>query len=125
MDVTPLVAEGRQIIEGYGEGSFRVSGVVHVGPVIIFPENCYKWTGLDFETSPVGGLENAFQTKFQPTILIVGTGKTSIFLSELVRNKIRTQGAILDVMNTGAACRTFNVLLSEDRQVAAALMPVD
>lgn len=128
MDVTPLVPEGVQIISGYGDGCFRIAQVVHRGPILVMPEVTVTWavepatalTPLNPTTlEPILGAEAYFD------ILLIGTGRTQVFIPPAVRQAIRERGPVAEMMDTGAACRTFNLLLAEGRRVAAALLPVD
>lgn len=128
MDVTPLVPEGVQLIHGYGDGGFRIAQVFHHGPVLVMPETTVPWP-VDPATAlaplqpaslePILGAETDFD------ILLVGTGPTQVFIPPAVRQQIRERGPVTEMMDTGAACRTFNLLLAEGRRVAAALLPVD
>ncbi len=133
MDVTPLVPEGRQVVEGYGDGYFRVSGTVWQGAVIIFPDSCIAWPaaagGADMRSalaSQAGALEAlapVFEVAAVPEILLLGCGARAVPVSSAVRAAVRDRGPVLEVMDTGAACRTYNLLLAEQRRVAAALVP--
>ena len=58
-------------------------------------------------------------------LLLLGCGKTTWFLPLPLRDELKEMGLVLEPMDTGAACRTFNVLLGENRRIAAALMLVD
>ncbi|WP_420565409.1 Mth938-like domain-containing protein [Thalassobaculum sp.] len=128
VDITPMVAQGVQIIHGYGDGKFRIGEVSHTGPVIVRPENTQPWD-VDIEAAlaelnldslgPVLEAENRFD------ILLIGTGTKQVFLPPAKRRQIREKGPVAEVMDTGAACRTFNLLLAEGRRVAAALLPVE
>jgi uncharacterized protein len=121
MDITPLIPEGRQIIQAYGNGQFRVNGALFGEAIIVFPERTIPW--------PDSGLTAA---AFQPVLavaeevelLLVGCGLRAAFVPPGVRQTLRQAGIVLDAMDTGAACRTYNVLLAEGRRIAAALMPV-
>ncbi|UUX50106.1 Mth938-like domain-containing protein [Nisaea acidiphila] len=125
MDVTPLIPEGRQLIEAYGDGAFRITGERYAGPVIVFPEETLDWNPAEVadltlaDFVPVTGREPA------PEILLFGTGARTEFVLPSLRASIREKGPVVDIMDTGAACRTYNVLLAEGRRVAAALLPVD
>lgn len=125
MDVTPLIPEGRQLIEAYGDGAFRITGERYTGAVIVFPEATFPWdmngiAGLSLEDfSLVTGREPV------PEILLLGTGMRTEFVLPSLRAAVRELGPVVDIMDTGAACRTYNVLLAEGRRVAAALLPVD
>jgi uncharacterized protein len=122
MDLTPVPAAGRQIIERYAPSGFRVSGVIYHGPVLIFPDRTVEWDAasardVSWETlAPViehGGVE----------ILLLGLGRSTTAVPAALRTVLRTAGIALEAMGTGAACRTYNVLVAEDRRVAAALIP--
>ena len=125
MDVTPLVSKGRQLIESYGDGAFKISGVVYTAPVIVFPESCFSPDYFEADESNFKLLREVFQTSYSPSVLLYGTGKNTSLLPEIEKEFVRQQNCVLDIMNTGAACRTFNVLCAEDRRVAAVLFPVD
>ena len=125
MDVTPLVSKGRQLIESYGDGAFKISGVVYTDPVIVFPESCFSPDYFEADESNFRLLREVFQTSYSPSVLLFGTGKNTSLIPEIEKEFVREQNCVLDIMNTGAACRTFNVLCAEDRRVAAVLFPVD
>lgn len=124
MDVTPLVPEGRQIIESYGGGGFKVSGVPFKGPLIVFPERSVEWTNATAEGFCVDMLEPVFAGEDAPEILLIGCGERIFFIPPSLRAAIRARGPVVDAMDTGAACRTYNILMTEERRVAAALLPV-
>ena len=122
MDLTPVATAGRQIIERYAASGFRVSGVIYHGPVLVFPDLTVAWEAasvpdLTWETlAPViehGGVE----------ILVLGLGRSTSAVPAALRTALRAAGIALEAMDTGAACRTYNVLVAEGRQVAAALIP--
>ncbi len=122
MDITPVAAAGRQIIERYAPSGFRVSGVIYHGPVLVFPDLTVAWeaasvSDVTWETlAPVlerGGVE----------ILLLGLGRSTSALPAALRTAFRAAGIAIEAMDTGAACRTYNVLVAEDRRVAAALIP--
>jgi uncharacterized protein len=128
MDVTPLVPEGVQIIHGYGDGGFRIAQVFHRGPILVMPETTVPWAvepatalaPVEPDTlAPILGAEIGFD------ILLIGTGRAQVFIPPAIRQRIRERGPVAEMMDTGAACRTFNLLLAEGRRVAAALLPVD
>ncbi|MBM3485176.1 MAG: hypothetical protein FJX67_00870 [Alphaproteobacteria bacterium] len=123
-DITPLVPEGRQVIQSYGGGGFRIAGTSHAGSVLVLPDRTRAWpvtamAELTFET-----LAPVWETGAAVSVLLIGTGPRAAFLPAALRAALKDRGIVADVMATGAACRTFNVLLAEDRRVAAALMAV-
>lgn len=128
MDVTPLVPEGVQLIQSYGDGAFRIAQAVHRGPVLVMPEATVPWA-----VSPATALAPLVPATLEPVlgaepgfdILLIGTGPTQVFIPPALRQQIRSRGPVAEMMDTGAACRTFNLLLAEGRRVAAALLPVE
>lgn len=125
MDVTPLIPEGRQLIESYGDGAFRITGERHVGAVIVFPEATYAWNLSDIPGLSLDDFSLVTEREPVPEILLLGTGARTEFVLPSLRAAVREKGPVVDIMDTGAACRTYNVLLAEGRRVAAALLPVD
>jgi uncharacterized protein len=125
MDVTPLIPQGKQVIESYGEGRFRISGRVHEGSVIVFPERTLTWPVADFAELKPDSLNAVAAERKSVDILLLGCGVKMQLVPRLLREKLRAAGIGIEPMDTGAACRTFNVLMSEERQVAAALIAVD
>ena len=122
MELTPLVPTGRQVIERYGERGFRVAGVIYHGSVLVFPDRTLLWAAVSASDvtweslAPViehGGVQ----------ILLLGLGRRMRAMPPTLRCGLHACGIVLEPMDTGAACRTYNVLLAEDRRVAAALLP--
>lgn len=125
MDVTPLIPEGRQLIEAYGDGAFRITGERYEGAVIVFPEETRLWSMTDLAALSADDFAAVTERDPVPEILLLGTGERTEFVLPSVRAAVRERGPVVDIMDTGAACRTYNVLLAEGRRVAAALLPVD
>jgi uncharacterized protein len=119
MELTVIAQPGRQVIERYSAGGFRISGAIYTGPVLVFPDLTIEWVdaAADFESlAPVlehGGIE----------LLLLGLGRRMLPVNPSLRAALRARGIAVEAMDTGAACRTYNVLLAEDRHVAAALLP--
>jgi|SRR5688572_22004887 uncharacterized protein len=117
----PLLT-GRPLISAYGRGGFKLGGISHPGSLLILPEGLYAW--------PVGDAAMLTSEMLRPVLdrgaplgfLILGTGQTQIFPSPELRRAFTEAGLGLDAMDTGAACRTYNVLLGEERVFAAALI---
>jgi len=122
MDVTPLIPGGRQVIESYGPGGFRITGVAHAGAVLVFPERTLPWTADRFAAVDLAALQPVV-AHGAIEILLLGCGARLEPLPPALRQALRAHGIGVDAMDTGAACRTYNVLLAEDRRVAAALIP--
>ncbi len=125
MDVTPLVPQGRQIIEAYGAGGFRVSGVAFSGATLVLPERSLSWPLNDIDALSLEALEEVFAEQPAIEVLLIGCGPAMAFIDPDLRAAASAKGLALEPMDTGAACRTYNVLVAEDRRVGAALIAVD
>lgn len=124
MDVTPIIPAGRQVIDTYAPGRFRISNIVHEGPVIVMPDQTVAWAVGGFEAFTVDSLGPVLTADPAVEILLIGTGERMQLLHSRLRRALKEAGIVADVMDTRAACRTYNVLLSEERRVAAALIPI-
>ena len=129
MDVTPLVKDGAQIIQSYSGGGFRVSGQSYDGAVIVSAASTADWGYVrsnDIQTSQ-DLVEEAFDEIAAQAddidVVLLGTGAKLEFPDASLRMAIKKKGLNLEVMDTGAACRTYNVLMAEGRRVVAALLP--
>jgi uncharacterized protein len=118
----PPVA-GRPVLKRYGAEGFRVSGQLFPGAVLLLPDGARDW--------PVEGLSEVTVESLEPVtarddveILLLGTGARMLGVPASLRQELRRRGIGLEPMDTGAACRTYGVLVSEDRRVAAALLKV-
>jgi uncharacterized protein len=126
VDLTPLVPQGRQIIESYGDGRFRVTGAVHQGSVLVFPDKTVAWpvgaiAGLTEES--LAGIAAAGDAG-TVELLLIGCGQRMTLIPAKLRAALRSHGVVIEPMDTGAAARTYNVLAAEGRKVAAALIAV-
>lgn len=122
MDITPAVPEGSQIINGYGPGLFRIAGVVHNGSVLVLPDRTLPWAVTEFPDVGIDGLEAILSATPPVDVLLLGCGQAMALPPRDLRTALRERGVVLEPMDTGAACRTFNVLLTEGRRAAAALI---
>ena len=114
MDVTPIIPADRQVIDSYGASGFHVSGVGYEGAILVFPDATEPWPASLAPVIARGTVQ----------ILLLGCGRRMQPVPAALRQALRQAGIVVDPMDTGAACRTYNVLLAEDRRVAAALLPV-
>jgi uncharacterized protein len=116
---------GAHAIEGYGNGGFRFAGMSHRGSILALPSGIYAWNAvvpadIDIESlaplfaEPPGTVEH----------VLVGTGLELVPLSPHLRERLRGAGIRAEPMATGAAARTYPILLGERRRVAAALLAV-
>ena len=104
-------------VDGYGPGFFRIAGAVVHGPVLVLPTGVAAWGGYDDLAALIaaaGGLD----------VLFVGTGAEIAHIPVVFRGALEAAGIGVESMSSPAACRTYNVLLSEGRRVGLALIPV-
>ena len=123
-DVTPAIPVGRQVIESYGGGGFEVSGTAYQGSILVLPERTLDWAVAEIEQLTFESLAPVLAEAGAFNLLLVGCGPRLAFLSPELRREVRATGPVLEPMDTGAACRTYNVLMAEGRHVAAALIAV-
>jgi uncharacterized protein len=116
---------GRAPIDAYGNGGFRFADMSHRGSILCLPSGVYGWDPADPEAFVPADFERLIAEAGTVQILLVGTGTTLRPLPEPLRTLFKGSGISADPMATGAAVRTYNVLLAEDRAVAAALVAVD
>jgi uncharacterized protein len=124
-DITPPIPRDRQVIQGYGGGGFRISNQRLTGAVLVTPSLSWTWGISVFEDITLSSFNPLHDNIDKVEILLIGCGPTMRLLPPTLRAGLRDWGIGVETMDTGAACRTYNVLLSEDRRVAAALLPVD
>jgi uncharacterized protein len=115
---------GRAPIDAYGNGGFRFADMSHRGSVLCLPSGIYGWDKADAGDLSVADLARVLAEAEQIEVLLVGTGAEIRPLSAEVRAALRERHIRSDPMSTGAAVRTFNVMLAESRAVAAALVAV-
>lgn len=120
MDVTPLVREGQQIIQSYAADGFKVSGVDYKGGIIVMPSNVLLWDVSDVASLTAESFSALADQDID--VLLLGTGTSFQFVAPALKESVKQYGFTLDVMDNGAACRTYNVLMAEGRRVATALM---
>lgn len=125
MDVTPLISSDRQVIQSYKQGQFKVSGQVYDSPVLVYPDRVEAW---DVSVMPADFSKDEFLRLFSKLenidVCLIGAGQQGFFVLPEYRTIFQQGHVGLDVMDTGAACRTYNVLLAEGRRVVAALWPL-
>jgi uncharacterized protein len=109
-------------IDAYGNGGFRFAGMSHRGSILCLPSGIYAWEPA--EPLDAQSLAAALAEKGAMRVLLLGTGIRQVFPAPAVRRAFVDAGLALEPMDTGAACRTYNVLLAEGRLVGAALMAV-
>lgn len=122
MEVTPIAAAGRQVIEAYSPGHFQVSGVAFATSIIVTPERTLPWDGVVADRLALEDFTAVVEAEPAIDVLLIGCGGRLLPIPKAVRDGLRAAGIGADAMDTGAACRTYNILVSEGRRVAAALI---
>ncbi len=118
-------APGLHTIDGYGEGGFRFGGMSHRGSILAVPDGVYAWAVQKPADITAESLERVFGSlKGSIELLLIGTGTDLIPVPDPLRRKLKAVGIVVDPMGTGAAARTYNILLGERRRVAVALIAV-
>jgi len=116
---------GRAPIDAYGNGGFRFADMSHRGSLLCLPSGIHGWEPADAAALTADDLAPVLAEAADIEILLVGTGRELRRLPAPLREALRSVRVSADPMSTGAAVRTYNVLLAEDRAVAAALIAVD
>jgi uncharacterized protein len=119
----PARYPGQVPIDAYGNGGFRFAGMSHRGSILCLPSGTYAWQPATPVDAP--SLAPALAEGKEMKVLLLGTGAHHALPGPHVRRAFAEAGVALESMSTGAACRTYNVLLAEGRQVGAALVAVD
>jgi len=123
MDLTRIAPTDRQHIQKYGPGGFTVSGVVFSGPVLVLSQESFLWTAEAPETLKPEDFAPVLERASEYDLCLLGCGRRMTPVATIVRETLKDVGIGIEPMDTGAACRTFNVLLAEGRAVMAALFP--
>lgn len=124
MDVSPLVPAGRQVINGYGDGGFRITGQRFEGSVLVFPDRTLTIDLPSAAALTLDHLSEIFAATPAVELVLFGTGVAIAAPQPAIRAALRERRIGLELMDSGAACRTYNVLMAEDRRVAALLVAV-
>jgi uncharacterized protein len=122
MDITPLVGVDQQIIQSYSNGRFKVSGRIYDSALVVFTDRCEEWVGAENLTAE--SFAQVLARKDELDVVLFGCGAQFRLMEPALRKELRAAGIVVDIMDTGAACRTYNVLMAEGRRVAACLLPV-
>lgn len=116
-DIMPPVGANAQLIQSYGASGFRIGNATYATPVLVLPHATVVWSG-ELSVAALAPLTSADPAT---EVLLIGTGARHEMLAPELRRALRECGLSVDTMDTGAACRTFNILLAEGRRVAVAL----
>ena len=110
------------LIRAYREGEVHINELVQRAPCIVMAQQLVlDWRARTIATLALEDLEQIFA--LQPDVVLLGTGSKQIFPDRVIRQAFAARKVGLEVMDLGAACRTYNILVQEERRVAAALFP--
>jgi len=123
MDITPLVSSDASIIQSYSEEGVMVAGVLYTSPILVFPDIVEKWPVKDISSLSYDNFLSVFERGDIELVLLGGGIETSL-LPAKIKTRIRDHGIVVEAMTTAAACRTHNILLTEDRRFVSALFPL-
>jgi uncharacterized protein len=115
---------GRYPIDAYGNGGFRFAEMSHRGSILALPSGVRAWPITSIAELTDEALDPIFAESDALELLLFGTGLDIAALPSAFRERFREARIGLDVMQTGAAARTYNILLAENRKVGAALIAV-
>ena len=110
------------LVQSYGPEGIRVSARLYTRGLILAPQRIFEnWGPARPELLDAGHLQTPID--LNPELIVLGTGRSQVFPAPVVYAEVLARGVGFEVMDTGAACRTYNILVSEGRRVAAALLP--
>ena len=112
-------------IEAYGNGGFRFGGMSHRGSLLCFPDGIWAWPVASLSELTEAALAPAFARADKLDFFLIGAGRDPWALPADLRARFRDLSLSVDGMATGAAVRTYNILLAENRRVGAALIAVE
>ncbi|MEQ8479040.1 MAG: Mth938-like domain-containing protein [Hoeflea sp.] len=115
---------GRAGIDAYGNGGFRFADMSHRGSILCLPSGIHGWDVTEDQPLEKELFEKVLAEAGDIEFLLVGTGSSIRPLPAGLKTALRELDISSDPMSTGAAVRTFNVMLAESRAVAAALIAV-
>ncbi len=117
MRLNEVIYNDAKPVEGYGPGFFRIGGEVFEGAVLTGADGTHAWGGYD-------ALDVLLALSGKVDVLFIGTGAEIAHIPAGLRSELEEAGVGVEVMASPAAARTYNVLLSEGRRIALAMLPV-
>ncbi|MBW9113212.1 Mth938-like domain-containing protein [Rhizobium cauense] len=115
---------GRAPIDTYGNGGFRFADMSHRGSILCLPSGIYGWDMDMSQPLSIANFRKVLDEAAEIEVLLIGTGTDMRPIPPDLKAVLKAAGISSDPMNTGAAVRTFNIMLMESRAVAAALIAV-
>lgn len=115
---------GRAPLDAYGNGGFRFAGMSHVGSILCVPSGIYGWSPTTAAEVIPAALGRVVEEAADIDVLLLGMGALPTPVPSDTARALAAAGVRFDAMTTGAAVRTFNVMIAEERRVAASLIAV-
>jgi uncharacterized protein len=112
-------------IEAYGKGGFRFAGMSHRGSLLCLPHGVWPWPVRAAAEIDAAALAPVFAAAGEIELFLLGAGRDPWLMPADLRARFRELNVAVDVMTSGAAVRTYNILLGERRRIAAGLIAVD
>jgi uncharacterized protein len=116
---------GRAPIDAYGNGGFRFADMSHKGSILCLPSGIYGWDAKEGDAFTEELFAKVLAEAADIEVLLIGAGQDLVPVPKDLRAQFRDNRISADPMSTGSAVRTFNILLGENRAVAAALIAVE
>jgi len=124
MEMSEQKRAGLVLISGYREGGFSLAGKRHVGHLLVFANGFYPWPLKSVKTITKQSLKPLLELSNPPEFLLLGLGEEVVDQVILGRKLEKKLGLPVEIMTTGAAARTYNVLTLEGRRVGAGLLAI-
>lgn len=117
-------AVGQNLIRAYAPGRITINEQVYTRSLIVTPQEIIvDWPPVFFADLLAGHFEAL--AAMRPEVIVLGTGRRLQFPAPPLTRSLVEASIGLEVMDTGAACRTYNILMSDGRRVAAALLMIE
>ncbi len=124
MELLQVGSDGRVYIETYGIEGFSVAGHLWTESILLLPHDVSAWSVNGVSDLTLDCFDKVLSSSPRAEIFLLGCGTEGSMVSQSLMDGLKSRGLVLESMNTGAACRTYNLLVSENRRVAAGLMPI-
>lgn len=125
VDIQEFQSDGQlTIIHSYGNQGFRIAKQGYEGSQLLLPRQRFDWSPPAWDKITLDDLAPLFEEQ-TPPLLILGLGDAPTGLLPELQVQLHEKGVNLEIMSTPAACRTWNVLLTEGRNAAVALLAID
>lgn len=112
-------------IDAYGNGGFRFADLSHRGSLLCLPSGMRGWGAASAAEVTLDSLSPVLEIADAVDVLLIGLGSDISAIDPAIRQAFRERQVIIEAVNTGSAVRTYNVLLAEERAVAAAFIAVE